>query len=363
MSSKLNEKNSDIIFTDELEWYRQIPSLYYRFAVGLFGWTDLYSPYVSVRRLTPISMLKRQNIDRFFQLLRIEGTKIEVVQELVRRLKWYSFITGVFGIVLAFGLAISFNSLLTNMPNWIEGFQSDFSSNTSVGLNLLLLLIVILYGMTLVVAYRIPALMITRYFAESLCAVQGLNIMLELTHPNSLILKSNRKKLQNRVNSLAHTVLLMAHQYDSGSNANDEWTYKHFKEMELYIRERERWIIAPRETSLADLQRDFRGLLDILLSGNYGEFRYDAGELVTPRDIPIWQQVLKSVFSALGIVIPISVLYIVYIDPARIQTFGIESNTIVLLSMAWLFLALDSLFSFGLVEKVINLIKTFRELK
>ena len=52
------------------------------------------------------------------------------------------------------------------------------------------------------------------------------------------------------------------------------WSQEHFKQISFFIQERGRWVIAPIETTLADLRQDFYELAIMLIKGNYGEFHW-----------------------------------------------------------------------------------------
>jgi hypothetical protein len=133
--------------------------------------------------------------------------------------------------------------------------------------------------------------------------------------------------------------------------------------MELYIRERERWVLAPTGTTLANLRHDFYNLAGIFLTGSYGSFTW-LSEFSLPEDRPLtWSQFLTStgihVFVA---VLPLMFMGYLLWESRWITSSGLQS-VVTLIFIGWFLLIIDAFLKIGIVDKLANLAKGIKELK
>jgi hypothetical protein len=215
----------------------------------------------------------------------------------------------------------------------------------------------------LIIGFRITSLITRKYYADSLCARNGLYLMLELLHPHGLSTPTHRKRIQGRLNYLANNVSLLAHRYKSTSSANEQKINERFETIEQYIRERERWVVLPKESTITKLRKDFSLLLPILINGNYGEFAFPAWEKQSSIEkIPSWRKVASGILGLLGIVVPTVSLYTYYVS-GTLKIADNNAATFTAVMVAWLILTLDTILKLGLIETFANLVKSVRELR
>jgi hypothetical protein len=84
-----------------------------------------------------------------------------------------------------------------------------------------------------------------------------------------------------RMDYLARVTMLIPWPYSMGRPSNQKWIQQHFQNIAYYIRERRRWLIAPNETTIDDLRRDFRKLAYYYLTGKYGAWQWQSFNLET----------------------------------------------------------------------------------
>ncbi len=209
---------------------------------------------------------------------------------------------------------------------------------------------------------RLLASILNRYYADTLTVVGTLYFMIELLRQDALAMPQNRHLLQNRIHQLGQNILLLPLQFKSESLEEHQWISSHFKSMDRFVREHERLIVAPKADSLDVLRQDFYNLLKILFSGNYGEFKYEyqPSALIEPTKT---NRVAAGVLGFIGFMIPILILYILYVNPQRVANMGVDINTLTLVALAWFLLTIDASLKLGIVERIIGLAKTIRELR
>ena len=106
--------------------------------------------------------------------------------------------------------------------------------------------------------------------AETLCIIQIINLNIELTRDDAIYRRDVKSMVLFRMDYLARITMLIPLHYGMGRSGNQKWIQQHFQNISYYIRERRRWLIAPNETTLDDLRRDFRKLAYYYLTGKYG---------------------------------------------------------------------------------------------
>lgn len=230
---------------------------------------------------------------------------------------------------------------------------------------ILLNLTAVLFTFVLIrMIYKIIETLTIRKFADSVCALTVAYLIVELSRGDVLIDTEKRASLIARTNDLARNTLFLTSRFASRSSQEQEWSSKHFRYMERYIRERERWIITPMETTLADLRRDFHSLAEIYITGNYGKF--DWSKVTSPPEtitINRRQRLLKAVPRFVGVILPLIFFGILLWQHPQLESIGLGTNIIALIFIAWLLLAIDATLKLGIVAGVINLAKEIKNLK
>jgi hypothetical protein len=223
----------------------------------------------------------------------------------------------------------------------------------------------IYFALFIIFVSRIFVLFLRKNYADTLSAVNGIYLVLELFHPDGISTPTHRKRIQTRLNFLSNSILLLAQRYRSSSTENERVIYRHFHAMESYIRERERWVVLPKENTLADLRKDFVALLPILINGNYGDFSGPITEIQEVlQEIPYWRRIAGGILAFIGLVIPIVSLVNLYVLKSKdFLPTNADPNTFTAIMAAWLLLTLDSILKLGLIETFTNLVKSVRDLR
>jgi hypothetical protein len=132
---------------------------------------------------------------------------------------------------------------------------------------------------------------------------------------------------------------------------------------ELYIRERERWVLAPTGTTLATLRHDFYELIEIYLFGNYGNFIWQA-DIPLPENRPLmWSEFLASTgIHVLVAVLPLMAMGYLIWESRWVTSVGLQS-VITLIFIGWFLIIIDAFLKIGIVDKLVNLGKGIKELK
>jgi hypothetical protein len=126
-------------------------------------------------------------------------------------------------------------------------------------------------------AMRIAVVLVDKHFADTLALISAIYLMVFLEKEENLTAPQTRRKILEKIRILRKNMVLLARTF---VNEDDGWLYQHMMKMENFVRERESWVIAPREQTLHDLRRDFSFLLDILASGQYGRFEWNKDECI-----------------------------------------------------------------------------------
>jgi hypothetical protein len=188
-------------------------------------------------------------------------------------------------------------------------------------------------------------------------------IILDLSRDDVLVQPARKKILLHRTSRLAELTLTLTLSYASISQTNQFWLKQHFKQMEAYIRERERWILAPIDTTLDNLRNDFYALAPIFIIGNYGTFQWKY-EISPPKSSKIgWKGALfRNLARVLGIILPLTLMGLYLWQPSLFPFLQIDPNIVALIFVAWLLLTLDITLKLGVVAELTNLAKGIKDL-
>lgn len=211
-------------------------------------------------------------------------------------------------------------------------------------------------------ANRMVSAVLDRHYADMLSFVTCLYLFANLARENVLAQSRDRKQLLARIRALRQYLILLPHQFSASDLPPSGLVLTQFRCMAEFTEDKENQIIVPCANSQNDLFVEFHALLEILLSMNYGEFRYKSPTEATLPPSKDSNRVFIGVLKFLGSVFPLALLLLVYFFPEQIHFLGIDSKVIVLVSMAWLLLAIDANLKLGIVERVSSLAKVFKDL-
>ncbi len=225
----------------------------------------------------------------------------------------------------------------------------------------------VVLGIFVTVAYsvivRVVSMILDKRFAESICIYTVLNLVLELSRPDILTRPDRKKILLYRIKYLARMTLLLAARFASDDDSNQTWVQKHFRKMTSYIQERERWAIAPTETTLADLRRDFCRLAPLYISGMYGSFSYQEEIDEQKESPPSWQQrLINGLPRFVGIILPLILMGLYLWIPDLFPRIELDSGVVTLVFLAWLLLSIDASLELGIVASLTDLAKGIKDL-
>jgi hypothetical protein len=210
---------------------------------------------------------------------------------------------------------------------------------------------------------RLYYILASQYFSESLCVASILYVIIDLSRDDILIRPDRKKILLFRTNFMAKWTFLLASSYARINKANQPWLERHFKEIELFIRERERWVAAPQDNTLINLRKDFYELADLYISGNYGSFSWQLSPDIPKPVTPNWRQrMVSSLPRFIGVVLPLLVMGVYLWQPSLFPFIQLNTDIITFIFIAWLLLAIDSSFDLGVVNGVTNLAKGIKDL-
>ncbi|MEB3193349.1 MAG: hypothetical protein VKL42_23650 [Snowella sp.] len=212
--------------------------------------------------------------------------------------------------------------------------------------------------------FRLLLRLLEYLITENLCIVQIINLNLELTRDDAIYRRDVKSMILFRMEYLARVTMLIPWRYSIGKSNNQKWIQKHFQNISYYIRERRRWLIAPNETTLDDLRRDFRKLAYYYLTGKYGAWEWQSFEL--PTEVikqTRFQKIQGTLIRFFGIILPLLIIVscIVFRSKFPILDEDILKN-LFYLCICWLFVSLDITLKLGFIESLTKLITGLKDL-
>jgi len=353
MKPQVETDSRAFIFLEESPWHIRllvwITTPFYK----VMGILPLISPMVT----KPGAKVPREFLAKFASMIGIddEASRKNLYIHQRQYLK-YTYVVLIPAVFLALAIVVLLVTLF--FPDFpLEGW------NISLSTTLTWVLFASINITAFSIIFRMEQTIADKYFADTLAVVSCLSLLQELLHEDVLAYSSRRQKLTMRLNDLSRALILLAYRFPSSSSETDQKIYQHFKNMERFVREREYWVVAPRIDTLVSLRRDFLDLLRILISGRYGEFQSSSVESQDPFKVSSGNKFFSFLVSLFGIVVPVIILYVIYINPEKVATLGIDGNTITLIAVAWLLLSIDAAFKLGIVDRISSLARTFRELQ
>jgi hypothetical protein len=227
------------------------------------------------------------------------------------------------------------------------------------------LIIMIFFVLVMELIYLRLLVRIMEYLTpEAICIIQIINLNLELTRDDVIYRRDVKSMILFRMEYLARVTMLISFHYGIGKSSNQKWIQKHFQNISYYIRERRRWLIAPNETTLDDLRRDFRKLAYYYLTGKYGAWEWQSFEF--PTEVvkqTRFQKIQGNLVRFFGITLPLLIMafYILFPDKFPNPDAEILKN-LPYIFIAWLLVSLDITLKLGVIESLTKLITGLKDL-
>jgi len=203
-----------------------------------------------------------------------------------------------------------------------------------------------------------------RLLPETLCIIQIINLNIELTRDDAIYRRDVKSMVLFRMDYLARVTMLIPWRYSMGRARNQKWIEQHFQNISYYIRERRRWLIAPNETTLDDLRRDFRKLAYYYLTGKYGAWQWQSFELETEVVKQTrFQKIQGNLIRFFGITLPLLVMAFYILFPGKFPNPNAKIlENLPYVFIAWLLVSLDITLKLGVIESLTKLITGLKDL-
>lgn len=239
--------------------------------------------------------------------------------------------------------------------------QSDFSNilPSIVLITFSLVFFPLSVYLTTIIPIRLTFHILNRAYAEVVCVRECLFLVIDLRHTNEFISLKKRKALQYRISYLSEITLKLGSKYSRNIGDNRSWVDSHFSAMSSYCRERERWIAAPTKTTLATLTHDFSYLAEIFITGNYGDFSWQASEINQNQPSRL-RQVAKFFTRFIGLAVPLLLMGLYLINPDLFPFLIIDKVVLTYVFISWLLISIDVILGLGVVKELANVAKTLK---
>lgn len=342
----------------------------YRYFNAIPAFEELSQPYALVNILHRVD--KKKRFLSLAELTALMGVDLEnekfakAVKAHDNRIRAYRLISFLINLVLYLSIFILFLTVIISVIVLAGLFSAPihlsqgFVSNLIGFLFMIIMIVVVMTALRL--AYRITSTIIDRYYSDTLAYSACLFLLIHLTKENALMLVNERQRILNRIRTLRRYFLLLPYQYSVTELESTNWARIKFKQMENFIREKEGQIVAPLADTQAKIIDDFQSLLLILLTAQYGEFKYTSvveTELTALAQTDRRGWFLKSV----GLITPLLLLTANFFFKDQFQAIGLDNQVVALIGLAWLLLAIDANLNLGIVDRITGLAKAMRELR
>ena len=336
-----------------------------------------YYPIMPLVEFTPIALinpLKRLDNNQRFktvpnltELTALAGINLdneqyaEATKTHQNRMRIYFMINALLSIAVYLAVGLLFIAFVIVSVIIISrgNIPASLSKYTSWVTTVLLFIVV---SISFQLAGRISSTILDRFYADSLAYLSCLNLIIHLNKPNSFLLTRERQHLLLRIRGVRRYLILLSYQYPTSELGSNNWARGQFKRMEAFILEKESQIIAPQADTQKQMSAELYDLLQILLTAQYGEFKYTS-ITETEESVPEQGQQSNWLVRLLGLTGPFLLLATNYYFKDQIEAIGFDNQVVALVGLAWLLLALDANLKLGIVDRITNLAKAMRELK
>jgi len=222
-------------------------------------------------------------------------------------------------ILLAIAILLSFIVALVVM-------QMVRIGGPAYGLVLVLtqLVYILLFFIVARITTKFVVFLLDRKYADTLCVMQSISVVVELSQDDILIHPGRRQSMINRINHLSRCIRFLPLRFNNTDKLGQLWLSDYFSKVDMYVRERERWAIVPVGTTLHDLRTDFYQLAKIFSVSRYGDL--PLAPLAPKPQSPSRsraQRISTAILRFLGIMTPALILGLLLLDPSRMATLGL----------------------------------------
>ena len=347
-----NPQFDDLRFIDECSWFTRLPFDWLNLLQKLSGITSVIPPvvYKGIK-----GSLKSVPIDVIARALGITDAQSSILiglhkQRLKQRL--WALLSMYFIILLIPIFLIVFI--------YIEEILVIISSNLVIFMMVYIPFVYVFGG----VAMRLSGMLVDKHYADSLTVLITLFALCELTRDDVIAHPRRRLSLLKKIDTLARLTRLLGVKTPGGSENTREWSWKHFRNLEHYVRENERAIIAPTHDTYANLKEKILSLFELYLLANYGDDVWNGRspdvQQIDENQGNRWGKYFRGV---MGLLVPGVLLILISIYPKFVDQSVIEPQTLSLIFLSWLILALDASLGLGIIDKIAKTAKQLRDLK
>lgn len=297
--------------------------------------------------------------DEVGKAIRVEPNIIEKEFEShKKRLKLYGFLSSASYFLLAFIMSVTLLIFVAYINSQLQSRALSLLISGSFNL-----ISIITGSFSAMLAAKIVAILLDKFFADSLILPSSLYLIIDLHQHDDLSNPDFRRNILERIRTLRRNIILLSRTFTDTNLGDNQEALWQLKNIELFVREREGWVIAPKRNTLEILRKDFNKLALVLINGHYGEFKPKSNkkqkETTTPPSLSFTDKLVRGIAT----LFPYGILAILYFKPDFIKNTGLDINTAFLVAIAWILLTIDARLKLGLVDRIAGLAKTMKELR
>lgn len=333
----------DMIFADEGPWLVRLVTRGGIFCQKLMRVTIIVPPVIFKRKFKPL------HIDALAYALGITDPEASNLIQLHKRRLRQRLLSIYLRVLVFLAMAVLITLIIADV------FENS---------ELTAFLVIGIFYVGLPVTVSFVATLVDKRYADSLLVLTVLFVFCELSRDDVLLHPGRRRSLLNRITTLSKLTRLLSVTFPSEGDRMREWSRKHFKSIELYVREVEQAVIAPKSNTLIDLRETMKPLIELFVFSQYGNDLWKG----SPPDLePAQEPAAGKRFSVIGKilspVIPLALLIAGHLLPEFLEKLSFEKEMFFLLVGAWFILALDSSIGLGIIDKVLRTAKEVRGLR
>lgn len=347
----------EYVFFDKSNWFDRV---FYVLLNSVYKFSKMSALAPPIRYRESLKNLKPPNLVELGKAVGIkDADQLITLSFQEKRDVQYRFFAGLTALIIFFSLGVPLLYIFGDFGRFTLLFDlpTGFSSIISMILIFGIFSAVILYG------FRIATFIIDKYYADTLCLVSSIFLLIELSRENALIQPNMVRSLLFRLRVLARNILLLVYYYESPSVKNNAWIRDFFMKMEMRVREYERWVIAPDKNTLRNLRSEINKLTKLFLDRNYEKVSYELPEVTIASPQDQRNKLPAFINRIIGIAVPGLFLGLLYFYPDQIDNIGLDRNIVGLISISWLLLTVDASLGLGITDRVSNFAKAIRDLK
>ncbi|MBV6451015.1 MAG: hypothetical protein MHPDNHAH_01743 [Anaerolineales bacterium] len=210
----------------------------------------------------------------------------------------------------------------------------------------------------LLLALKISALTLNRFFAESICISASLHLLVLLSYDDVLENKQKKQRLLTLITFLSNNTRLVAYSYNTPHSVDEVHT--HFHKISNWLRKQYIESIFPTEMTIDTLRQDFYAFSQSMAAGFLGNLK--TMELTASTDISQRKKLFKNSVRFVGFVIPLLIVGALLLQPNIIPSLRLDTEPLTWVLVIWLLFGIDIYFDLGISSRIIDLIRGVRDL-